>query len=299
MSQEILKGIEHIELPHMLLEIDPDDFIIEEDELAGKKLAIYLVQKFYKKVTADMEKFNKISRKQQDQALVYAKYYASKKAIELPDVIASATGWLFKDANETGWFNDLPGEFQTLSEFLSTFLDGVEENSSSFYDWDFIITQLLPFAQTMGIDPGLVFGASNHVRKLRALVPAAREITNAVNNHDMSQKKGKRLIEDFLKDCADPTLASKDFVNRVDEYRGIERALPEIPGAFIVTGRDQYIITIEVDSKRRLKQIENALRHKVSFTFKDISYILRWIFPDKEPSKIEQSYQKLKDMLRR
>lgn len=298
-NEQVIQAIETIGIPHMNLEIDPSDILMKDEINSGKKLAIYLVQQFYNGIIESVENQEEpipIDRSFQERALAYAKWYATKRATNLPDVIENATGWLFKDANETGWFNQLPGEFETLQEFLSTLYEDVPESSSTYSNWVFISQELLPLANTMDISANLILSASNNVKKVRGMVPAARLVMKKLNEGEIGIIEARYHLDDFLRQCANPDISYSEAKEKWDRYRGIVPKNTKVYGNIITTGPEQYMMIIEITDKKSLKMIQSATKHKVDWRFRDISYLLQRLFP--QPVHEENPIDKIADRVK-
>ena len=298
-NQEVIKELESITLAHMELPIETDDFMMTNDGLEGKRMALYVVQRYFQSIMESVMKTDvNPDRAIKRRSLAYAKWYATKRLnIEMPKIVETGTAILLRDAANTGYYKDLAGEYDTLQEFLASMYDDHDPHSSTFSTWSFIGEDLLPLAQSLGIEGNLFMIATSNIRKIRDLVPAARKLLRNVNEGNTSPKKAKEVLESFLIDCANPEVSVPVFREKLDNFRGISRETKIETGFVMTTGPDQYLICIPIFSKRALNMITMALRGRTELQFSDISKIFSLAFGDTGKETDENLWTRVKDMI--
>lgn len=305
-NNEVIKEIDSIDLAHMNIEINPNEFLFG-NEMAGKKLALYLVQGYYKTNIAKILSTSpgldedKIPVQLKLQALVYAKYYATNKAShELDQVVHAAMIHLLDDANKTGWYKYLAeegsGEYDTLEELLANMVDASEEQSPKWYNGKFLAQELFPMARSLGIDPDSILVTAQQTKKVSVLVPAARMLLEQHAKGTINTKKVKEDMTWMLSMAANVKIPFSQLDSEMKRYRGIITSEDPIAGSIYMVEKDRILLVVEANYRDK-KMIEMALRNRVDFKLRDIGELFQKLLPDLNQEEFGTA--KIRDLFRR
>lgn len=278
-----IANIDTIQLTHMKIDLDAHEIIIEEGKLAGKALAVVLVQAYYRKFVADIEKVTKVpireghgGRKDRSLALAHAKWFATKRTLELPDVIQETTVHLLQDASKTGWHHTV-GENDSIGELLASMLDSTPENTSTFYDLQFLIDTLIPLMRNLDFTETKIGVATMAVQKMRVMIPAARKLLKDHKEGNTTDTKLKKELTWLVDLALDNTKAREQKKKMFDKYRG-KQIIEELDGYVYMLEKNRSLLVVEVTDDEQ-NMIEMALRNRVTFRISDIATLLKSIPP--------------------
>jgi hypothetical protein len=299
-SRDLVAEIEEITLAHMQVDIDPTDFLIGDKPFAGKRLAVWLVQQYYKFELERIMKFSSEDKPMSDsilkRALAISKWHAVNQASNvLPNIVDASVLHLLDDAERSGWYHHVSDEFDTLEELLASIVEDAEEQTPKFYNYSFIIKQILPMARSMDIDPDTILIASSQAKKVNILVPAARLLLDGHRDETISTKKVKEDLGWMLKLAADQSVPASQMKMEMEKYRGIGGTNLPMQGNVFLIGKERSLLVIETNTKREHKAVENALVHKVDFRFGEIGELLKLLLPEHVRDDFDAS--KITDLL--
>lgn len=278
-------NIDGIQLPHMSIELNIHQIIIEDGVLPAKALALFLVQAYYRKIVADIERVGKSPIKEgragnQDRqtALLHAKWFATKRSLELPDIVQATTVHLLEDAGKTGWHHQI-GENDNIGELLASMMEGTPENNSTFWDYQYVAETLLPLMRSLKFNQDVIDVTTMGISRIRQMLPAARHLLKEHEEGRTNKTNLKKELKWLVDVALDNTKNTDEKKKVLDKYRG-KQIIEEIVGYVYMLEKNRSLLTIEVtDDEQRM--IEMALRNRVSFRLSDISSLLKTLSANK------------------
>jgi hypothetical protein len=165
------------------------------------------------------------------------------------------------EADRTGWFHYLPGELDTIEELLASMLDDLEDESSKYYDYKFIVETLMPMLRQAGAKPEDVWGLTTSVSKARAAVPLLRELLHEIPENEQPPPETQEKILDVARKISDPSVTVRPFRDDIAQERGKKvQALQPIPiEKFFMPGGEQWYL-IKAPSEAYARTIELGVR---------------------------------------
>lgn len=286
---KIVKSLENITVAHMLLPIDINKLMLDDYPNAEKDLCIYLVQGYYKKFEKSVGRALKQSER--ERALIYAKYDATRRlTTELKGLVDRSTLYILVDAQTTGWHQAM--EYENIVELLASILEG-KEGMEEAYDWKFIVEKLMPAVMAAQIPVDTVVNASLNIKKLRGLVPAARELLNKQELNQISPEQAKETLNDWLTKTASPNVSYAELHEELNEWRNKDaKQRGVIEGYKVIMPNGKSIMIIPLDSDRDMAMIEQALKNKVSFDFTGFDWIQQQVLPISKEQRLHQLIDK-------
>jgi hypothetical protein len=160
---------------------------------------------------------------------------------------------------------------------LASILEG-KEGMSEGYDWKFIMEQLVPAAQAADIPASTVSLAATNIKKMRGLVPAARELLERQKAGGITQKEAEGTLHDWLYRVVDTNTTYEGLREELDQWRGISvnRCEP-IMGYQIVLPSGNTLIAIETDNLKDVSMVEQALRNRVDLRITGYDWLIKLV----------------------
>lgn len=281
---KIVSSLESITVAHMLLPIDINRLILNDYPNAERDLCIYLVQGYYKKFEENAGRPLRSSEK--ERALIYAKYDATRRlTTELKGLIDRSTLYILVDAQTTGWHQAM--EYDNIVELLSSILEG-KEGLEEAYDWKFIVEKLIPAACAAQIPVNVVVNASLNVKKLRGMVPAARELLSKQELEQITPEEAKETLHDWLTKTASPTVSYAEFHEELNGWRNkTARQKQVIQGYKFIMPDGKSMMVIPLDSDRDMTMIEQALKNRVEFHLTGFDWIQNQVLPQTKEQRLQ------------
>lgn len=261
---ELKQAIEGIPLELMSAEIDLGEVVLRDGPESARLTAIWAIQKFF--WDHPTAKNPGSTKRSLNEVLRQAKYMAtSYLANEWPGLGERALLCLLNDAAKTGWHTGQYFNYQNIAEMLSSTLDE-QETTTGISTWSFIVNELLPAAERMGIDPILLYGASSQIKKLRSLVPTARVILNS----DMTDNMKQQYLEHFIGGAADATVRPDEYNKETTEFRGKKsRTVNKLTAYQVILPNEETWIIVRCPSVKDERVIETQLGSKVDLKVTD------------------------------
>lgn len=258
--------IENISLGEMQLEIDDDALLTENIPNRSYLMAVRVVQKFFRAVMSTIGDTDKPLL--QKRALDTAKYMAIQVMPELANTVEAALGILICEAQATGWHTSDWFGYDSIADLLSNTWEEAEEGSSRKSDYTFIVTQLIPAAKAMQIEPALLLAATTQAKKLRNSVPIARQILQS----DLPETAKENSLRWLVGLVADPNISVRQMAKQIEESRGTHTPAPQPLAAkkYLVPGNKTWIV-IECQTPVEERFVELALHNKVIIEFTDLA----------------------------
>jgi len=255
-GNKIRQQIDLITLDDMRLEIGLEEAILQDSDQAGRITAIWMVQRFF--FNHPGLRKDKLNAK---DVLVQAKYFALEYLMnKWDDLGKGATTVLLNDASQNPWQSEGMFSYQTLENLLADVMDNQTE-ITGISVWKFVIEQLLPAAKKFGISPAQLCGATTQQRKLRVLIPVAREI---LSNEGLTQDEKEADLRKFVSKAADREINATVLNAEAQEYRtrkrhniqikidGYESIMPNGETWIVVkcpTPLDERLVEIQLQNK--------------------------------------------------
>lgn len=282
----IIGEVEGIELSHVLsCNVNVDRLLLEDYPGAERDLALLLVTKFYQlNFASKFKPTDGVALR--ERALSYSKWYTIRRLNELTGLVERATLYSMDEANQTGWFHDM--EYDSLEDMLSSIYEE-HEGQSEAYDWKFIVEQLVPAAKEAGIPSGTLMMASLSVKKLRMVVPAARELFKKAEEGIVTEEESKETLFHWLEQIASRDVTASTFREETDKWRNrsSESTKPLHGYQFMMPDGDWWVVSIAPDNAK-LATVQQALRNRVEIQTTDLGFLLKTINEMlKETNKID------------
>lgn len=175
-----------------------------------------------------------------------------------------------EEAEKTGWYHELNGELDSITELLATIADAQEEGTSAYSDYAFLVETVVPLLKQAGAKLADVWGLTAATSKARAAVPAIRHVLNDEPNNEKISKKAQDQVLDIVKNVTDTKVTVDEFKQQAKEVRGQATKTPDpIPAVRYHLGKEKEIIFIEVPSRAHSRAIEMALEKTIVSGFHD------------------------------
>jgi hypothetical protein len=175
---------------------------------------------------------------------------------ELTDLMARSSAYQMWKASEEGWYHFLPGEYDSLREFMHSMSDEESVGGSTKSDLIFLADTLLPALQGAGIEPEMIMSIPEHFSKARAAVPYLREV--------LDNKEGDELVEavkKILEGIADDSMGTHAYRDKLAKEAGkIQNIWGDV---YIFPGYNMIVIRATDD--RFTKYIERRTRGAIEF----------------------------------
>lgn len=275
LDQEILlQTIEGIGLEHMDIDIDVSHVLLDDYPNAHFEFALLLVQGYYERYREQLG--DNPPKAYLLRSLDYSKFYAVQRVTkDFHNLVDRTITYLLDDADRTGWFRSDYFGHDSLIELLASIADE-HTNTNEFYDWDFIVTKLLPMARTAGVDPTSVMSASVQVRKMRSAVPAGRMIAEQLEKGVIDHKVAEESVRWLFGVVSNPRISARAAQAEFDKFRGkkLQRLDPLQARRVFLPGGKSWII-VNCDNQTEEITIERALGKLVDMHMSDMTEIAR------------------------
>lgn len=270
---KISKAMDFITMADMKKKINIQRIIMEDYDGSERDLALFLVQGFFNHMLSTSG--GDMNRHGLEKSLAYSKWFATKRLSSEKDglngLIERGKMYLLNDAENTGWHHIL--EYDDVAELLASILED-KEGMTEAYDWKFIVEQLVPAAEKAEISPDIVMGASLNVKKMRGIVPAARELLRKQENEEVELEEAEETLKGWLRKAVDPNVSYTGLREELDEWRGkANKAKEPIKGYRIMMPSGNWALFIETENDRDVSMIEQALKNRVDISITGFDYL--------------------------
>jgi len=219
---------------------------------------------------------------------------------ELTQTTERAFVFQLYEADRKGWFRYLPGELDSIEELLATMVDELEEGTSKYYDFKFIIDTIMPILRKAGAKPEDVWGLSTSISKARAAVPVIRGLLKDIPEDGQPSKKTTDAILGIAQKISNPAITFRPFREEMGKMRGRTKStLVPIQGEkFHMPNNEQWIL-IKAPSETYVRAIETGLKGVIpQFDVKDAFGLITQLTDlVKKPKRVvkEQSIDEMLD----
>lgn len=271
----VLEEVGQLTTTHMSMKINIEKLLLDDYPNAHLELAILLTQGYYNRIQQEHD--GDTSPPYQARALDRAKWFTiNRLTTHFPALIERSTLFMLTDAEESGWYRSDWFGYSDLTELLSSFSDAAEEGTTTWYDWNFIVTKMLPACEMFGVPASDIMSASCQVKKLRGAVPATRDILKRNEAGALTDKQARNDLKWLMGVVGDPQVTYSSMREEVDFYQGklLNRVNPTAGEKYILPdGRTLFVI--EVTDMIGERTIEQALNNRVNFKLEDLGKLFR------------------------
>lgn len=265
--------MESISIADMKKEINIRRIIMGDYDGSERDLCLFLIQGFYNEMLSTSG--GNMNRHGLEKAFAYSKWFATKRLSSDKDgllgLIERGKLFMFNDAEHTGWHHIL--EYEDVAELLASILED-KEGMDEAYDWKFIVEQLMPAAEKAEIPANMVMEASLNVKKIRGLVPAARELLRKQEEDEIPLEEAEQTLKGWLKKTVDPNTSYTGLKEELNSWRGIvNRNKQPITGYKIMMPNGKWAVFIESENDRDMPMIEQALKNRVDIRITGFDYL--------------------------
>ena len=295
---DLVEKMDFISLVDMETYVPIDKMLLVDYEGAAKDLCIFLVQGNFKHII--YEAGGKMDTRGKEQALIMAKWQATKRLTTdegLKGLIEKGILYILEDAQKTGWHNAL--EYDNIAELLASMLEG-KEGKDEAYDWKFIIEQLMPAAERAEIAPKDIWAASRSIKKIRGIVPAARELLDKQSRDEIDPKEAEATLKGWIAKTVDENVTYEGLREELDEWRGksVRRGVPLI-GYKIMMPEGYFMLAIPTETDRDVAIIEQALRNRVDIRLTGFDWLQGQVLGQTKSHRLAREHeQELVDEMR-
>lgn len=287
-----IENLQFITITDLNREVNIGRILLDDYDGIERDLCLFLVQGFFNEIIKDTGEMN---RHGTEKALAYAKWYATRRLSSekegLSGVIERSKLYMLNDAERTGWHHAL--EYDDVAELLASILEG-KEGSDEAYDWKFIVEQLMPAAEHADIPADMIMRASLNVRKIRGMVPAARELLKRQQNDELGMEEAENTLKGWLQKAVDQNVSSAGFKEELNEWRGLSVNRKEpIAGYRIIQPNGKPILCIELDDDGQATMIEQALRNRVNIQNTGWDWLQAKVLSQTNEYKLDNYYRKV------
>jgi hypothetical protein len=273
---EVLKNhVDEVTLIDMAAKINTTHVLLDDYPQVHIDLSIKIVQGYYGRIIKDLG--DDAARKEHKQrALDTAKWFAiNRLTTQFHDIIDRSTFYMLTEAEQTGWYRSDWFGHDELKELLASIYDATEHGSSTWYDWRFIVEQLVPAAERFGIPPGDLMSASVQIRKIRSIVPDARNLLERHANDVVSDEEAEAGLRFMLDLAKDPKISNSLLREKIAKWQGrsFNRPDPINSHKFMIPSGHTWFI-IETSSAVEESMIEQALRNRANFKLTDLGWMV-------------------------
>lgn len=273
--EAVKSHVAELTLMDMKAKINTTHVLLDDYPHVHMDLSVRIVQGYYNRIVKDLGEDAEDVRLLQ-RALDHAKWFAiNRLTTQFHDIIDRSTFYMLTEAEQTGWYRSDWFGHDDLQELLASIYDAAEEGSSSWYDWRFIVEQLVPACNRFGIPPGDLMSASCQIRKIRSMVKDARTILERHANKVITDEEAEAGLKFMLDLAKDPKISISKMREAVDRWQGrsIERPEPIEAHKFMIPGGNTWFV-IETNSAIEETMVEQALRNRVDFKFAQLGVIV-------------------------
>lgn len=280
-----------ISMSDMAKEINIERIIMDDYDSVERDLCIFLVQGYYNQILA--ENGGSLNKPGRQKAFFYAKYHATRRLSSenggLSGLIQRSKMYMLNDAQQTGWHHAL--EYENVAELLASILEE-KEGSDEAYDWKFIVEQLVPAAEKAGIPAGMMESASLNVKKIRGIVPAARELLERQKNNKIDPEEAEKTLHSWIKKTVDPNVTYTGLREELNKWRGlsVNRRDP-IEGYKIMMPDGKFAIVIHTKDDREVSMVEQALTNRVDIKLTGFDYMQNLVMGQMKETRLKEMVQ--------
>lgn len=270
-QQQLEIAVNEITLTHMQMKVDWQKVVLEDYPGAERDFALGLVQGYffqYKRLLGE----DSVRVDLLEKALRYSKFNAVRRiTTEFHDLVDRTVTFLLDEAERTRWFSNDDFGHDSLEELLASIVDAQEEGTSSYYDWSFIASKVLPLARSMNIDLSTIMSASLQTRKLRSFVPAARVTLRQLEEGLIDEDQAKEAFTWGFGIVADSKISNSNAVEQFNVYRGKTVTIldPVITYKVFLPGGYEWLI-VAAKSNSEVRAAEMALGKLVDIHLMDL-----------------------------
>jgi hypothetical protein len=267
--------VDELTLMDMDAKINTTHILLDDYAQVHIDLSIRIVQGYYRRIIKDLGE-DSVHQEHKKRALDTAKWFAiNRLTTQFHDIIDRSTFYMLTEAEQTGWYRSDWFGHDELQELLASIYEATEEGTSPWYDWRFIVEQLVPAAEKFGIPPGDLMSASCQIRKIRGMVPEARNLLERHANEAITDEDAEAGLRFMLNLAKDPKVSISQMRDKVNVWQGrsIERPDPIESKKFMVPGGNTWFI-IETNSAIEERMIEQALRNRATFRLTDLGWMV-------------------------
>lgn len=285
-----LERLQFITLEDMAVEVNLERIMLEDYDSVERDLALFLVQGYFRQFVIDAG--GKLNRAGQEKALIIAKWHATRRLASESDglsgLVERSKLFMLNDAEHTGWHHYM--EYEDVAELLASILEG-KEGSAEAYDWKFVVEQLLPAAQKAEIPAKWLYSASLNVKKLRGMVPAARELLKRQQENEIPSKEAEQTLKNWLGKTVDPNVSFSGLHEELNQWRGLSVNRKEpLQGHQIMMPDGNYVIVIETTSDRDVSMVEQALKNRVNLQLTGFDLLQAMVIGQTKRHRLETLY---------
>jgi len=149
-------------------------------------------------------------------------------------------------AHKNGTYHYIPGEPDTIQEYIAQIFGDLDEGSSEWYEYRAIVTRIMPALKQIGAKPEEVIGMATSTSKARASVAAFNHILNTqVSDDGVVTPQGAQEALNLVRQVSDPTVKVSAFRDEVKRVKGniIPKSLEPIPAKkFHMPGGETWLL---------------------------------------------------------
>ncbi len=276
--EAVKSHVDELTLLDMTATINTTRVLLDDYPSVHTDLSIRIVQGYYRRIMKDLGE-DGAHQEHKKRALDTAKWFAiNRLTTQFHDIIDRSTFYMLTEAEQTGWYRSDWFGHDELQELLASIYDATEEKSSAWYDWRFIVEQLVPACERFGIPPGDLMSASCQIRKIRSMVKDARIILERHANKAITDEEAEAGLKFMLDLAKNPKVSISHMREKVDAWQGrsIERPEPIDSKKFMIPGGNTWFV-IETNSAIEERMIEMALKNRASFKLTDLGWVVEEI----------------------
>lgn len=273
--EAVKSHVDELTLMDMAAKINTTHVLLDDYPQVHIELSIRIVQGYYRRIIKDLGE-DAAHQEHKKRALDTAKWFAiNRLTTQFHDIIDRSTFYMLTEAEQTGWYRSDWFGHDELQELLASIYDATEEGSSTWYDWRFIVEQLVPACERFGIPPGDLMSASCQIRKIRSMVKDARTILERHANKVITDEEAEAGLKFMLDLAKDPKVSISRMREAVDKWQGRSIDRPEAIDSkkFMIPGGNTWYI-IETTSAVEERMIEQALRNRADFKLTDLGWMV-------------------------
>ena len=282
---QVANNMQYITLIDMAVSVDIDKVLTEEYDEGPRDFCLYFVQRFYNQIVK--ERKGTLNRAGLEKALTLAKFSATKVLmVHMGELVDKTKLFMLADAQDTQWFHDM--EYDDVAELLSGFLEG-KEGMDEAYDWKFIVEKLIPAARKIKVEPGHIVEATLGIKKLRGMVPAARELLRQQEDGEIGEQETHNILTNWLLMAASQDVSYVGMREELDKWRGLIVARDEPrKGYKILMPNGKFMMVIETETDKDISMIEQALRNRVDFSITGFDWLIAKVVGESKASRQDE-----------
>jgi hypothetical protein len=135
---------------------------------------------------------------------------AMERTDELEGLMLRSRAYQMWKAQKEGWYHFLPGEYDTLREFIYSIADDESTSKSARSDLVFMADTLLPALESMGIKAEQVISLPANFSKARSAVPYLRDALDNQTGDQLTE-----TVHEILKDIGDDKISWREYRDKL------------------------------------------------------------------------------------